>query len=177
MLLHNNRATLNEAVVERFIKLTSSLNFNQTGAEGLSNYHAVFDAVREEMLTLPYTEQEIVDALVIYLFSEKRNSKKRAFWTIYGDVVYQNLRRNIDENSVICPTCGQRFIKTRKDQTYCCTACRQVTKKKRSFCIDCGKEISTKGKANRKVRCDACAKKRKAELQHIRYMAKKLSTS
>lgn len=177
MLLHNSHATLNEDIAEKFVKLTSSLNFNQTGTEGLSNYHAVFDAVREEMLELPYTEQEIVDALVVYLFSEKRNSKKRAFWTIYGDVVYQNLRHNIDENSAICPTCGKRFIKARKDQTYCCTACRQATKKKRSFCIDCGKEISTKGKANRKVRCDECAKKRKAELQHVRYMAKKLSTS
>lgn len=177
MLLHNSHATLNEDIAEKFVKLTSSLNFNQTGTEGLSNYHAVFDAVREEMLELPYTEQEIVDALVVYLFSEKRNSKKRAFWTIYGDVVYQNLRHNIDENSAVCPTCGQRFIKARKDQTYCCTACRQATKKKRSFCIDCGKEISTKGKANRKVRCDECAKKRKAELQHVRYMAKKLSTS
>ena len=175
MLLHNKNAKFNATIAERFVKLTSSLNFNQVGFEGGSNYHAVFDAVRDEMRKLPYSEEKIVDSLIVYLFSMKRNSRKRAFWTIYGDIVAENLHKNIDEKSAVCPACQQRFIKFREDQKYCSVACRRSAKDKHLICVDCGKEVITTGRANRKQRCDECAKLHKRELAKINYLKRKNS--
>lgn len=177
LLLHNQQAVCHQDVVDTFVKLTSSLKFNSVGVDNCTNYFAVFDDVKSKMRELPYTADEILDSLVVYLFDTKKKSKKRAFWMIYGDEVYINLKNNLDAKSAICPTCGTRFIKWRKDQKYCCEACSRTAKKKISVCIDCGKEIITTGKSNRKVRCDECAKKHRSELAKIRYRNKKFSDS
>lgn len=173
LLLHNQNAKCISKIAETFINLTSTLKFNNVGVDNCPNYFAVFDNVKAEMRKLPYDDDTILDSLVIYLFYEKKKSKKRAFWMIYGDDVYNNLKRNIDEKSALCPTCGQRFIKIRHDQIYCCTECRKTTKGRHTICLDCGCEIQTSGRANRKVRCDACAKKHKSELARIRYQNRK----
>lgn len=173
LLLHNQSAICHKDVVDTFVKLTSSLKFNSTGVDNCPNYFAVFDDVKSKMRELPYTDDEILDSLIIYLFNIKKNSKKRAFWMIYGEEVYINLKNNVDSKSAICPVCGTRFVKWRKDQKYCCKTCSGASKKKVSICIDCGKEIITTGRFNKRVRCDECAKKHRSELAHIRYEARK----
>ena len=176
LLLHNQQAVCHQDVVDKFIKLTSTLKFNSVDANNCPNYFAVFDNVKAEMRKMPYDDNVILDSLIIYLFDTRKNSKKRAFWMIYGDEVYDNLKNNIDSKSTICPTCGNRFIKTRSDQKYCCVECRRKLKTKNIICIDCGKEITTTRLATTKVRCDECAKKRRRELARINYQKRKNSS-
>lgn len=179
MLLHNADAKYHKDIASKFIQLVSTLKFNQFAENNYTNYYAIFDAVKKEMLTLGYDTDTIVDTLVLHLFANKRNSKKKAFWVIYGDEVYSHLKYNLDENTAWCERCHKRFYKTRKDQKYCSSNCSKFVKAvtKEKCCIDCGKPFVVSSKANRRIRCDDCTAKHRKETLHNNYMKRKFIAS
>lgn len=89
---------------------------------------------------------------------------KKAFWTLFGDIVYQNICKNIDDSFVQCERCHKRFYRKRKDQIYC-DKCTGYQKKgvKTLICCDCGKEFEICGVVKNKKRCDICQNKRDKE--------------
>ena len=174
ILLKNKNIKPNKTVVELFIHEISTLKFNKSGEDSSTNYFAVFDNVRNIMLSTKYFEDDIVDMLVVYLFKEKKATNKKAFWTIYGDIVYEHIKQNLDENIGWCEHCHKRYYRIRKDQKFCSTACARAPKKphREITCIDCGKTFVASGKANRRTRCDECMKKHDKEIRHKRYLQK-----
>ena len=103
--------------------------------------------------------------LVKQLFGISKSINKRAFWTLYGDIVYNNLCRNIDENYIQCERCKTRFYVKQRNQTVCDEClCQEIERKERLKknhkkvvkCCDCGEEFDVDIRNMKKIRCDNC---------------------
>lgn len=49
-----------------------------------------------------------VNAVVYYLYTERKCSKKKLLWNAFGDIVVNNLKNNTKHLGAICPICGNR---------------------------------------------------------------------
>lgn len=64
----------------------------------------------------------IVNTLVAYLYTARKNSAKKVLWACFGDVMLENLKRNLEGKGKVCQICGKRFIqKTKGQRASCCS--------------------------------------------------------
>lgn len=86
------------------------------------------------------------------------SKSKESLWFCYGDIIYNNIKRNIGDKKSICLKCGKRFEQTHGNQEYCesCGHEYQETGVKTIVCVDCGKEVKVDGKVKNKKRCKNC---------------------
>ena len=68
----------------------------------------------------------IINTLVAYLYTVRQSSQKKTLWACFGDVIVENLKRNIDGNTRVCNICGKRFMPKRVDQTCCSCECAKI---------------------------------------------------
>lgn len=87
----------------------------------------VYQEIRKKILDLPYSKDIIVDTLVFYLYTSRKQSVKKTLWSCFGEEIYENIKKNIDKDSTICPICGKRVFP--KNQTYCSSDCRKIGRK------------------------------------------------
>lgn len=159
MLLHNQNAVCIQEICDKYKEVSSTLNFNKSGEDSLNNYFAVFDDAKKQIRDLGYSDTKIVDVLIIDLFKNRKTENKKAFWTMYGKIVYNNIKNNLEDNSAICDKCGKRYFKNVDNQKYC-FKCQGYQKKgtKTITCIDCSKEFEVGGNSKRN-RCEKCYNK------------------
>jgi len=124
------------------------------------NYNKVFLDIRTKLLSVEPDVYKLVDTLILQLFKVKKARHKIAFWNCFGDVVFENLKRNINENTIMCVKCGKRILKNSNVQGLCEECARyQPVEEKIIICVDCGKEFKIDSKDNQTDRCPECYKK------------------
>lgn len=101
-------------------------------------YKAISKHIIDELSAYGYSDVEIVDILVKYLYGIKNGKNKMALWLCYGNIVYDNLSRNVKP-------------KTKEIQ-----------------CVDCGKWFNVDIKDNETCRCDECYKEYRREYKRIK---------
>ena len=165
LLMSNPETEVNDVIVARYRKLVRKLKQNTTGYDKDGNYYSLLTDIRNELIGLGYDEKYICDVLVKQLFGISKSINKRAFWAIYGDIVYDNLCRNIDENYVQCEKCKTRFYIKRAGQTICDECVQRENDriermkkehKKIVTCCDCGREFEVNVRLANKKRCNDC---------------------
>lgn len=95
-------------------------------------YGTIIKEVKNELSNLGYSEEEIADILVKYLYGIKDSKYKDLFWTCYGDIVYKNLERNIKPSTkeIQCIDCGEWFEVGKYDSATCrCKECQKEYRK------------------------------------------------
>ena len=119
-----------------------------------------------QFAALGYTQLEICDMLIVYLFKVKTNKRKNLFWLCYGDMVLVNLQNNLPSDSKICEKCGSRF-RSETTQRNLCDKCNTYQRKgkKTLHCVDCGASFEVDARNMKKIRCDACQKEHAKELR------------
>lgn len=160
VLMKNPDIKVDKKVIETFRKLSTKLNYKSIdNINERFEYEALFDDVRNKMLSMGYSVDDIVDMLVKEMFYNHHSEKKVTFWHVFGDTVYEHIKEKDVDNFSICRKCGKRFSLTRKDQLYCCD-CRNHRKNNRKIiiCIDCGKSVMVKGSNKTTCRCENCQK-------------------
>lgn len=65
----------------------------------------------------------VVNTLVAYLYTVRKTSAKKGLWDSFGDVIVENLKRNLEGKGKICQICGKRFLQKRTTQNYCSEEC------------------------------------------------------
>lgn len=77
----------------------------------------------------------IVNTLVAVLYTSRRASAKKTLWNCFGDVILENLKRNLDGKGKICQICGKRFIPKSKAQhsLACSEECSLALKNQRKI--------------------------------------------
>ena len=64
----------------------------------------------------------VINTLVAYLYTVRVTSAKKGLWDSFGDVIVENLRKNLEGHGKICQICGKRFIQQTKGQrALCCS--------------------------------------------------------
>lgn len=98
-------------------------------------YKNIIEDVTNEIAELGFSDVDVVDILVKYLYCDKKDSdRKDLLWACYGDIVLDNLKSNKNKcnfsKDVQCVDCGKWFYIDKKDNNICrCLDCRQEHKR------------------------------------------------
>ena len=65
----------------------------------------------------------IVNTLVAVLYTVRNLSAKKTLWACFGDVIVENLKKNLEGKGKVCQICGKRFMPKRISQNYCSEEC------------------------------------------------------
>lgn len=71
----------------------------------------------------------IVNTLVAYLYTVRKTSAKKGLWDSFGDVIVENLKRNLEGKGKICQICGKRFTPKTSMQNTCSETCKSIYRK------------------------------------------------
>ena len=51
-------------------------------------------------------------------------------WEVYGDIIINNIKQNIDLNTIMCSECGKRFKPNNNKQKYCEECAKEIDRMK-----------------------------------------------
>lgn len=174
LMVSDSDIAIDEEVIAKYIELGGEYRFKVNIEDDKDNYGYIRKCIIEDFLELGYTENELSDMLVKYGFSINKRAKKELLWLCFGDIIYENLVKNIGNKTTVCSKCGKRFEKTHPKQIYCEDCDRGYQKKKNKVitCVDCGKQIKVKGNS-RTLRCEECKKKTRRESARLSMQKRK----
>lgn len=74
-------------------------------------FDSVSAEIRSELSKYGYTDSEVADVLVKYLYGIRKSKHKVALWMCYGEIILSNIERNFKRKSreVQCEDCGEWF--------------------------------------------------------------------
>lgn len=99
-------------------------------------YGKSVEIVKTSMSELGYTDEELVDILVKYLYAIKDSKYKNILWSCYGDIIYKNLDKNIQKKTeyVQCEVCGVWYKKAiHNHKSNRCRDCEDKHRKERKL--------------------------------------------
>ena len=140
-------------------KYGNNININEDDDTNKNNLHAVAVQVKTDLNAIEADDDKVINSLVSFLYKNSSTRKKKLFWYIYGEQLYNNLIENVEHKNV-CRQCGCRtdeeLIRGK------CFKCRQeeikkLGGKKLIKCVDCGKDVIVDARS-RICRCEGCAK-------------------
>lgn len=101
-----------------------------------------FKKIREKIISESGIDDidYIVNTLVSVLYTTRTSSAKKTLWACFGDVILENLKRNLEGKGKICQICGKRFTPKRTTQNYCSDECYTKAKNQREIERFCHKE-------------------------------------
>jgi Zn finger protein HypA/HybF involved in hydrogenase expression len=145
MLMKNTKIEVLPEIVKLYeeFKMGNKFNINVDDLEH-SNIQYIYHKNRESLLSVLDNAYDVSDMLVKYLYGEMRKTDKEALWFMFGNVLLENLKCNLDErygdSHILCERCAKRMQKINNRQKYC---------------GDCWKELErvrAKENRNKKVR-------------------------
>lgn len=95
-------------------------------------YGKVIDEVKQDLNECGYSEIEIADILVKYLYDIKDSKNKDLLWACYGEILYKNLKDRVKSptKEVQCVDCGEWFEIGKFDSATCrCENCLKEHKR------------------------------------------------
>lgn len=170
MLMNNPNIKIDESLIKLYRKLNTQYHYKINMEDKYtSNIGYIAKLITDELSTSGYSDIEIVDMLVKHLYHKTNSKSKEALWFCYGDIIFENLQRNIGDKDSICLKCGKRFKKNSPNQEYCdeCGHTYEKIKKKKVACVDCGKEVIIDAWDMKTCRCKVCQKERDRERKRI----------
>jgi len=126
-LMNNKNIKIDEQVIKKYDKLNKEYHF-KIEQKNKSNIGKIILDIKNELMQFGYSDIEITDMLIKYLFIDKKTPNKEILWQCFGDVLVSNLKNNIPLGSVQCQNCGKRFMPTGRNHNYC-NICSEIIKK------------------------------------------------
>lgn len=160
MLMNNPDIVIDHDCIDAYTKLNRKYHFKINMKNSVnSNISYIASEIRSELSKFMHNDYDIVDMLIKHLYWVKNSKSKESLWFCYGDIIVENLKRNIGEDTAVCQKCGKRFNKETINEKYC-LGCRGYIpiKTKTITCIDCGKEVIVDSKNTTQNRCSECYK-------------------
>lgn len=126
MLMHNKNIKVSDEVITAY-RQVRSMKFKKDEENGVSNYELVVADCRDKIFnSSDCSKVEIVDMIIKSIFDKKSpdyTSKKKMFWEMFGDIVYDNVKNNIETIKRLregrCVDCGELFKRTTSMQCRC----------------------------------------------------------
>ncbi|MBR5604288.1 MAG: hypothetical protein IKW51_08815 [Bacteroidales bacterium] len=129
---------------KHFLSLDSILKVEQTFSPDILmnsqlrqslKYNNLIKEIKDELSKFGYSDIEITDILVKYLYGVKESKHKLTLWLCYGDYIYENLSRHLkyQMKSIQCVDCGEWFNVGIKDNKTCrCSECNAEYKREQT---------------------------------------------
>ena len=129
MLMSNKGQIIIDEIVEKFKKLNIAIGHNSRVKDDEHNHmDYLYSNLREEMFSMDYPNEVIVDVIIAHMFG-KKTPHKNTLWSSFGDYVYENLTYNIERSklkgTISCERCGKR-VKPESNKTKYCEECSRL---------------------------------------------------
>lgn len=159
MMMGNPDIKIDTDVIDEYIILNKQYHYKiNMESEYKNNISHIAQQIKNSLSEYEYSDEEITDMLVKYLYGVKNSKSKESLWFCYGNIIVDNLKRNIGNKTAVCAKCGKRYHKEFPNQKYCdnCDNTYEKIGNKKVICVDCGKEFEVDARNMTKVRCDKC---------------------
>jgi two-component sensor histidine kinase len=157
-LMKNKFIEIDDIVIDTYNKLNRKYHY-QIEQKNKENVAYIIKLIKDELLSLEYDVNDVCDMLVRELFSNRKTKNKELLFQCFGDIIVENLKRNIPENSIQCEKCGERFAPNSPNQKLCdVCGTYQPIETKTIKCADCDKDVIVDSKDNETCRCKECKK-------------------
>lgn len=144
LMTDKSMTSVDSDVIDVYKKISKEYNFKissmentnpeilmKTSVKVMMFYGNAIRYIKETMSKTGYTDEQIADMLVLYLY-ENDLKGKQILWTVYGDILLSNLKKNLNYLSneyktkpVQCVDCGEWFEVSVYDSATCrCDECR-----------------------------------------------------
>lgn len=174
MLMKNTDIIIDEKLISLYNTENRTYHYKiNMEDENDTNISYIAKEIKNKLSSTNYSDEQITDMLVKYLYFTKNSKSKESLWFCYGNIIVNNLKNNIGTNTNVCAKCGKRFKKINNYHKYCdeCSGYQKLEIKKIK-CIDCNTEFEVKSLNNQTNRCVKCyeiyRKKYKAEKEKDR---------
>ena len=100
-----------------------------------NSYKFTYQRIRQEILEVNPNIFYVVDVLVKFLYSHRNSKFKTTLWECFGDVMCENIERNIRVKYKYCEVCGDLIEESSNFKNKYCSICakereRENTKKR-----------------------------------------------
>lgn len=79
----------------------------------------VYLDIRQQLLEINSDPYYVTDVIIKHLYTVKNSKHKTTLWTSFGDILIENLKRNIVVVNTYCECCGDVIVKTSNRTKYC----------------------------------------------------------
>ena len=121
--MNNPNTEIDEAIVKEYKKLIRKKKLiSKEVTERKNKDYYVDTYIKNELLKINSNKVYVTDVLTKYLFEHNAINKNTLF-DCFGNIIYNNLKNNIDTKTILCDCCGKRFVKKAHNQTTCSKKC------------------------------------------------------
>lgn len=120
----NVNVDLNKSIIDKYTELDSKSHFMiPRDNENDTNSSYMFQEIKNALLSINNDVKYVVDVLIEYLYKYKNSSYKVTLWECFGDVIVENLKRNLEKkygkDIVYCESCRDRMKDVASNKKYC----------------------------------------------------------
>jgi len=133
ILLSNEEYVENQEIINKYNEFNLKRRFIKITKDNLH----IYKEFRKQLLEINNDLSYITNVLVNYLFIHRKSSKKEIMWQSFGDVIVENIGRNLNKYT-ICEACGEK-IEAKQAKRYCADCASNKEKERK-------KELKLKGR-------------------------------
>lgn len=141
MLLRNKNMEINMDLVNYYIELERDKNMimKNSDLDKTEIHRVLIDLIRDKLVIkskeLGFSQIEMCDIIVKYIYDTHKNNRKSMLWEVLGDLIIDNIRYNLKNTSIengefkMCECCGKRFkLKSLNSSQIRCEKCAKIIK-------------------------------------------------
>lgn len=132
-LMSNPDVEIDEKVIEEFEWLKrNKKRLMKEHKDGKYKEYYIDGMIKRKLCSHGYDSSQVTDMLIKYCH-EKKMINKNILWNSFGEIILENVKRNIPSNTKCCDVCGERFEYNSGCKTlpkYCDACAKEVNKEK-----------------------------------------------
>ena len=96
----NKKVSILQDVIDLYNEVEKQYRYSISFYDDSANFSYVRDGIIDRFEALGHSMNDICDTLVKYLFHMKQSKRKNVFWMCFGDIVLENLKKNVPLGSI-----------------------------------------------------------------------------
>lgn len=132
-LMHDSNIKTDENLIKRYTELNNTYHFKVSMKDEFqNNLQYLATLVRKELSAFGYSDSEVSDMLVKYLYEKKNRKAKELLWFCYGNYIVENLKNNLHvkkTKDVQCIDCSEWFETDIYSKSCRCKSCQHEYRK------------------------------------------------
>ena len=114
--------------VDANFQMTPRMALSQSETKQRAVFQTAIIDTKKALSQFGYTDEEVADILVKYLYGINNSKHKDLLWSCYGEILFNNLSRHKKKKTkdIKCIDCGQWFeVNINNTKSYRCNYCQQ----------------------------------------------------
>jgi hypothetical protein len=113
---------IDDLIVEEYTELDLKKHFilgDKEDDDREDKFSYLYQEIRRKLLQINSDSFYVTDVLIKYLYFKKKSQFKTTLWSCFGDILVENLKRNVATKQKYCEVCGDLIKQVTNNQEYC----------------------------------------------------------